>query len=168
MLEAALLVVFPILVAFAGISDLLTMKIPNHVSILLIIGFGLVGLAAGLSVADWGNYLLGGLVVFVPCFAMFALGWVGGGDAKVASAIALWFGFGADLVTFVVLTAFLGMFLTLGLLFFKNMPILPAFMTRIEWITRLHDPRTGIPYGIAIAVAALIVYPETFWFSMLG
>ncbi|WP_417688033.1 A24 family peptidase [Roseibium sp.] len=164
MYQAALLVIFPLLVVYAGVSDLLTMKIPNLVSILLVAGFVLVGLLTGLSLEAWGYHLLGGVVVFLPCFIMFFLGWMGGGDAKVASAIALWFGFGIDLATFVLMTAMFGMILTLALLQFKKLSFLPLFLARIEWVERLHDSRTGIPYGIAIAVAALLVYPKSQWF----
>ena len=55
MLEAALLVVFPMLVAFGGASDLLTMTIQNRVSILLIAGFVIVSLAIGLPLAKTGE-----------------------------------------------------------------------------------------------------------------
>jgi prepilin peptidase CpaA len=29
------------------------------------------------------------------------------------------------------------------------------------WLERLHAPRTGVPYGIALAAAALVVFPES-------
>ncbi len=168
MFDAALLAVFPILVVFAGVSDLLTMTIPNRVSVLLVAAFVVLGFMAGLSPADWGYHALGGAVVFVACFAMFGLGWMGGGDAKVASAIALWFGFGPELLSFVIMTAIYGMILTLGLLFFKRIPALPLIMAQTHWISRLHDTRTGIPYGIAIAAAALMIYPQSPWFAALA
>ena len=34
-----------------------------------------------------------GALVLVIAFACFAFGWIGGGDAKLAAAAALWFGF---------------------------------------------------------------------------
>ena len=66
------------------------------------------------------------------------------------------------------MTAMLGGVLTIVLLLFRKLP-LPAFMDRLAWIQRLHQQDTGVPYGIAIAAAALILYPaipwvETYWF----
>lgn len=168
MIEPAQLILFPTLVAFAGASDLLTMKIPNWVSMLLVAGFILLAVVMNLTLEQWGMQLGGGAIVFVACFVMFALGWMGGGDAKLTSAIALWFGFNDSLLMFVLLVAVFGMFLTIGLLAFRRLPVLPGVLYRYDWIARLHDRKTGIPYGIAIAAAALQVYPSTFWFSFSG
>ena len=52
--------------------------------------------------------------------------------------------------------------LTLAILQFRKLP-LPAFLARQQWITRLHEPDGGVPYGIALAAAALLVYPKTGW-----
>ncbi|MBD8892326.1 A24 family peptidase [Roseibium litorale] len=166
MLEAAVLVVFPILVAYSGCSDLFTMTIPNRVSILLISAFPLLALASGMPLSEWGTHALGGAVVFFPCLVMFSLGWMGGGDAKIASAVALWFGFGPDLLAFVLFTAIYGMVLTGGLLAFRQIPVLPNALARQDWLFRLHHPKTGIPYGIAIAAAALQVYGTTQWMEL--
>jgi prepilin peptidase CpaA len=45
--------------------------------------------------------------------------------------------------------------------------MLPAFALRHEWLQRLHDPKQGIPYGIALAGAALAIYPQTVWMSFV-
>ena len=42
---------------------------------------------------DFLMHLGAGAAVLVVAFACFAMGWVGGGDAKVAAGVALWFGF---------------------------------------------------------------------------
>jgi prepilin peptidase CpaA len=37
------------------------------------------------------------------------------------------------------------------------------------WIRRLHEPDTGIPYGIALASAGLFLYPESaIWLAAAG
>ncbi len=90
---------------------------------------------------------------------MFAAGWIGGGDAKLAAATALWLG--PDLVfSYLALAALLGGFLTVGLIQMRMQP-LPSFADRWAWLHRLHGPKTGIPYGIALAGAALLVFPES-------
>lgn len=167
MLEAAILVVFPVLVAFAAASDLLTMKIPNRVSVLLGAAFFIMALATAMPVTQIGLHIAAGALVLAITFGMFAAGWMGGGDAKVASAIALWFGLGSELTSFVMLTAIYGMVLTLALLSVRKLPYLPGGLRSQQWALRLHDPNNGIPYGIAIAMAALQVYPQSLWFSLL-
>jgi prepilin peptidase CpaA len=52
--------------------------------------------------------------------------------------------------------------LTLLLLQFRQWP-LPYALTGQLWLERLHAKDTGIPYGIALAIAALMIYPETEW-----
>jgi prepilin peptidase CpaA len=50
--------------------------------------------------------------------------------------------------------------LTLLILALRRYP-LPAVLQRQRWLDRLHDPKVGVPYGITLAIAALLVYPET-------
>jgi prepilin peptidase CpaA len=57
--------------------------------------------------------------------------------------------------------------LTLLLLQFRFLP-LPPILARHEWVERLHRKNSGVPYGIALAAAALAVYPETQWMAPIG
>lgn len=167
MLEAAVLVVFPMLVAFAGASDLLTMTIQNRVSVLLIAGFCGLAILTGLPLSAWGSHGLGLLAVFLPGFAFFAAGWMGGGDVKLIGAIGLWFGLTPELLAFVVLVSIYGCVLTLAVLSVRRLlVVLPAQLAGQGWLSWLHDARSGIPYGIAIAAAALQIYPSTSWFAI--
>lgn len=168
MLEAALLVVFPTLLAFAGASDLFTMTIPNRVSLLLAAAFAVLAPAIGLGLVEIGMHVAAALAVFALCLAFFAFGWMGGGDAKIATAVALWFGFSHDTVLFLGLSGLYGGLLTIALLMFRQVPFLPLPAGRGEWLLRLHDSGTGIPYGIALSVAALQVYPQTVWFRLFA
>ena len=45
---------------------------------------------------------------------------------------------------------------------FRQWP-LPYPLSGQAWLNRLHDKQSGIPYGIALAIGALMVYPETEW-----
>ena len=167
MLEAALLVVFPCLLAFAGASDLFTMTIPNRVSLLLIAGFAVLAPFIGLGATDIGLHVLTGLAALSVCLVFFAFGWMGGGDAKVMTAVALWFGFTPAFLMFVTLAGIYGALLTVALLMFRHVPVLPIPAGRADWLLRLHDQRTGVPYGIALSVAALQTYPQSIWFQAL-
>ena len=57
--------------------------------------------------------------------------------------------------------------MTLVLLFMRSLP-LPATLYSQQWITRLHDSKEGVPYGIALAAAGLLVYPDTPFMAALG
>jgi prepilin peptidase CpaA len=153
------LLIFPLLMAFAASSDLLTMRISNRLVMVLFFGFFAVALLIGMPVQQIGLHLACAAVVLVVAFAFFAFGWIGGGDAKLAAATTLWLGFGMTL-PYVVYAGILGGLLTLALLAVRNIP-LPLFMTRVTWIERLHHKETGIPYGIALAAAGLLTYSDT-------
>ncbi len=94
-------------------------------------------------------------------------GWVGGGDAKLAAATALWLGWD-HVLDYGLAASVIGGLLTLALLQARRWP-LPQWAFRQEWIARLHDQATGIPYGIALAIAGLLVYPDTaVWLHAIG
>ncbi|MEH2563843.1 A24 family peptidase [Bradyrhizobium sp. AZCC 2289] len=160
-LDIARLLLFPALMAFAAASDLFTMTISNRVSLALAAGFLVLAPLGGMGLQAMLLHLGAGATVLTVAFACFAMGWMGGGDAKVAAAVALWFGFD-HLLEFLVYASLFGGALTLLLLQFRQWP-LPYPLTGQAWLLRLHDKQSGIPYGIALAIGALMVYPETEW-----
>src|SRR6266852_4285963 len=93
-LDIARLLLFPALMAFAAASDLFTMTISNRVSLALMAGFLALAVLSGMGLTDILSHVGAGATVLAVTFACFAMGWVGGGDAKVPAAAALWFGFG--------------------------------------------------------------------------
>ena len=98
-------------------------------------------------------------IVLAVAFAFFAFGWIGGGDAKLVAATALWLGSGL-MLPYLVYAALLGGALTLMILALRRYPLPPGCSGQ-RWIDRLHDSKSGVPYGIALAIAGLLVYPET-------
>jgi prepilin peptidase CpaA len=160
-LDVARMLLFPALMAFAASSDLFTMTISNRVSLLLIAGFFVLAALSGMELHAMLSHVGAGLAVFVAAFTCFAMGWIGGGDAKVAAGVALWFGFG-HLLDYLLYASLFGGALTLLLLQFRQWP-LPHVLSGQAWLLRLHDKQTGIPYGIALAVGALLIYPQTEW-----
>lgn len=166
MLELACMSLFPGAMAFAGSMDLFTMTIPNRISLALIIGFFILAPFTGMDLQQFAYHLLAGLSMLAVGILFFWRGWIGGGDAKIFASASLWLGF-AHLGEFIVFSAVIGGALTLALLVFRVMP-LPRLLVEQPWIARLHDQRTGVPYGIAIAIAAMIIYPSTFWVSGLA
>ena len=159
MLDAATLLFFPALMVFAAISDLLTMTISNRISIALAILFVALAFARGLPATEILWHLACGAAMLVFAFGMFARGWIGGGDAKLAAATAIWLGFD-HLGDYALSASALGGLLTVSIIVLRKWP-LPGVLQARQWATRLHAPGTGIPYGIALATAGLILYPET-------
>ncbi len=160
-LDIARLMLFPALMAFAAASDLFAMTISNRVSLALAAGFLALGLLSGMGLYDILGHIGAGAAVLVVAFACFAMGWIGGGDAKVAAAAALWFGFG-HLLNYLLYASLFGGALTLLLLQFRQWP-LPYSFAGQAWLLKLHAKDSGIPYGIALAIGALTIYPETDW-----
>jgi len=158
-LQLMILGLFPAAMAFAAASDLVSMTISNRLSIALLVGFFVIAAMIGMPLADVGRHVLACLLVLAVAFVFFSRGWIGGGDAKLAAATALWLGFPL-LLEYAMVSSILGGLLTLMLLQLKRIP-LPSPLAAQPWITRLHSLENGIPYGIALAAAGLSVYPET-------
>jgi prepilin peptidase CpaA len=152
------LIVFPILMAIAGCSDLLTMTISNRVSLALVGGFLAMALALHVPMHELTLDLSCGLLVLCVTFTFFCFGWIGGGDAKLAAATAVWLGW-SNLLDYGVAASILGGALTIGLLLARRIPL--PIWAQTGWVLRLHDQKSGIPYGIALSVAGLIIYPST-------
>ena len=165
-LEIFVLGLFPAAMAFAAASDLVSMTISNRVSLILIAGFFVVAWLTGMDWSDIGRHLAAGAAVLVVAFIFFARGWIGGGDAKLAAATGLWLGF-AHLMDYLLITSVAGGLLTIALIQVRGWP-LPALLARQKWIARLHSFDAGIPYGIALALAGLMVYPDTPYMRALG
>jgi len=161
LIDALRLLFFPALMAFAASSDLFTMTISNRLSLALAGGFAVLTVLSGMTLPAIGLHLAAGALVLVISFVLFTQGWIGGGDAKLAAATALWFGFDY-LFDYVIYASIFGGVLTLMILQFRHMA-LPALLARQAWIQRLHERSGGVPYGIALAAAALVVYPHTVW-----
>jgi prepilin peptidase CpaA len=164
--DALRLMLFPALMAFAACSDLFTMTISNRVSLALVAGFFALAFVIGMNPALIVSHLGAGAAVLVVAFVFFARGWIGGGDAKLAAATALWLGFD-HLMPYLLYASLLGGLLTLVLLNVRSMP-LPSLLSGQPWAERLHRQDSGVPYGIALAASALVVYPDTIWMKAIA
>jgi prepilin peptidase CpaA len=157
----AIFALFPVALAYAAISDLLTLTIPNRLVLAMVGLFVVLAPFSGMGWGGFGLHMLAGALLLVIGFILFAFGWIGGGDAKLAAAIALFLGLNNALV-FVALASIIGGGLTLALLAFRRAPV-PAVIIRQPWAQRLHSATGGVPYGVALAIAAAIIYPHTIW-----
>jgi len=156
--------IFAAAMIYAAISDLLTMTIPNKVSILLVALFPLAALAAGIPWQDFFLHLAAGVIVLTAGIALFATNVMGGGDAKLLAAASLWIGFD-QLLEFIVHVGIYGGMLALAIILYRRFPVAMAAGT--QWSLRLHDKAGGIPYGIAIAAAAFVVFTKTGIYALI-
>ena len=166
LIHVVLFALFPLALAYAATSDLLTLTIPNRLVLAIVVLFAALSPLAGVGWGDVALHFAAGAAVLVLGFACFAFGWIGGGDAKLAAAIALFLGI-ENALAFVALASVLGGALTLALLGFRQ-TVVPAAIIRQPWVQRLHSATTGVPYGIALAAAAALIYPQTIWAALLA
>jgi prepilin peptidase CpaA len=157
--ELLVLIVLPALLAAAAGWDIASFTIPNFLQLALVGSFLVFVLATGMTPAVIGGHLLAGFLGLVVGFTLFALGYIGGGDAKLFACVLLWLGF-KNLVDYTLIASALGGFLTLAILGLRQVP-LPAMFTAQSWIARLHNAKSGIPYGVALAAGAFVILPQT-------
>ena len=155
---------FPVAMAWAAASDLITMTISNKLSLALVAGFVALAPLSGMDLETFGLHVAVAAIVLAATFGFFAAGWIGGGDAKFSAAVALWLGW-SHALDFLALSAVFGGVLTLIILTYRR-ALLPAFALRQHWLARLYDKNAGVPYGVALAAAALVVYPDTVWMRL--
>ena len=167
LLVAALVICFPALVLTAAVSDATSFTIPNWISLALLALFPVAALAVGVPLPTMGLHLALGAGALVIGAGMFAMGWMGGGDAKLIAAAALWLG-PAALLNFVLGTAITGGGLAVALLTLRSVQFRPMVALGPRWVNRLADSKEGIPYGVAIAAGTLVAFAASPFGVALG
>ena len=157
------LAIFPAALIFAALNDIYEFKIPNWISLLLLAAFPLALLITrGPIELLWQGYLLGAAMLVIG-FILFAFKITGGGDAKLLASATPWIGLQA-LAEFNFVMAIAGGALSVFLLVFRGLPILP-FYARLSWLLELHQTKKGIPYGVAIAIGGIAAFPHSAIFT---
>lgn len=153
-----LIAIFAILVVVAAVRDLTTFTIPNWISVALAVAFLPAAIVVGVPLSSMGWSALVGLVMLILGIIMFALRWIGGGDAKLMAAASLWLGV-QGLAPFMLYTGLAGGALALALLAVRSTWLRPFAAVGPSWVDRLATPGGSTPYGVAIAVGALAAFP---------
>lgn len=150
--------IFAVTMMAAAYNDATTMKIPNWISLALIVGFCLI---QPFIFQDWsvlGSHFTVSAVFFLFGFAMFAFGWLGGGDAKLMAATALWWQW-PDAVMYISYTTLIGA--ALGILLLISRKFLPARILTSQIPLAMFKEEKNMPYGIALAAGALLTLPQS-------
>jgi prepilin peptidase CpaA len=163
--EACLVSLLPILAIMAALKDLTSYTIPNWISLVLAGAFAVAAVTTGLSLQTVGIHVAAGVFALLAGMGLFAVGWIGGGDAKLLSACCLWFGW-PDGRDFLLDTALAGGGFALFLLVARGQAV-RAFLPQTGWAGRLVTPGEPAPYGVAIALGALIAFPSSEWLRFI-
>jgi prepilin peptidase CpaA len=163
-LPTMLIATLPALLVAAAFFDLTTYTIPNILpaGMLLLFAIFLLAMALGGHALHWKElspHLIAGGAGLAIGMAMFALGWIGGGDAKLFAMACLWLGWDV-MYAYAMIASILGGGLTISLLMLRQVP-LPRILAEQPWLLRLADPQSGVPYGVALSIAALSILPTT-------
>lgn len=155
MLDFVVLIACPSLFAIGAMSDLVSYRIPNWISLAIVAAFAVAVVVAGMPVAAVGWHLLVGIAALAAGFGLFAFNLIGGGDAKLFAAGALWAG--PDyIMKYCLAFALAGGAFALAVILLRRVP-LPAMAARISFLNKLLQPKAGLPYGVALAIGALII-----------
>lgn len=158
-IQLSLLLILPILAIVGGLKDLVSYTIPNWISLALIAAFVPAALISGAPLAQIGLCLAVGVSALVLGMAMFAAGWIGGGDGKLLAACALWIGWPGAL-TFLLYTGLAGGVLTFAILGLRSGYLVPVMAGGPAWLRKLATQDGDLPYGVAIAAGALWAFPH--------
>lgn len=162
MIEVVLLTAFAAVVLAGAVYDAATLTIPNWISLFLVGLFPVLALTAGLAWSEVGLHLAVGIMALLLGMGLFAANIVGGGDAKLFAAIALYMGLGW-VGSYVFTVALAGGCLAVALIALRAVAASPLGVFLVPYV-RL--PKSGIPYGIAIAAGGLFVFPTTHFFLL--
>jgi len=142
-LHYGLLVALAIALLVAAATDWRRRQIDNWLNAGIALTAPLYWWVSGLDLWPGVALQLGvGVAAFVVFAGMFALKWMGGGDVKLLTALALWIE-PAWFLKLLIMMALVGGVLTL---------VMGAWH-----IARRQRDRLAIPYGVAIAIAGLWV-----------
>ena len=164
--QFCLISLLPLLAIVAAAKDISSYIIPNWISLGLMAAFFMLAATAGVTLPVLGSHLLVGVVALFIGMGLFALGWIGGGDAKLASATALWFGW-EPLFDYGFTASIIGGALTLVVVELHRRE-LPKSLMSIGFIAKLADKQGRVPYGIALALSGLLIYPHSPLWERLG
>jgi len=161
------ILIFPALVITAALRDVVSYTIPNWISAALIAGFPVAALAQGLPLQTVGINLGVGVAALILGMFMFAMRWIGGGDAKLFAAAALWLGWPA-VPMYLGVTGIAGGAVAVGLLSLRSPLVAGYVVNSPAWLRRLAEPGENVPYGVAIAVGGLTAFPASALMQGLG
>lgn len=152
MIAQICVLIFTFAVCLAAVWDLRSYTIPNSISIAVAMLWPVYAIAAGLGLEAMAYAGATGIGVLLVGMLGWSRGWIGGGDVKLFSAVALWAG-PVGLIPLIVHTGIAGG--ALSLFWLSSKPL--RFLAVRAGLPVALTPPKHIPYGIAIAAAAVLL-----------
>lgn len=147
----------------AGLSDLVSLRIPNWLTGALALAFPVAALVATRGstghTVDWLSHIEAGAAVFTVAAMLFACRLLGGGDVKLLGAMALWCGLHL-IVPLLFLVAIIGGVFGLLVLGLRQPLVQASILAVVRRAPAFMHSRMPIPYGIPIAVAGILLAPK--------
>ena len=162
LLPALLFFIFTTPQLMAALNDANAMKIPNRIPLITVAAFFFMVPFTWAGVPLFLEHLAVGGTLFAVGFAMFAFGWMGGGDSKLLAATAFWFTM-SDAFTYLIYTALFGGALTLFIMLGRS--YIPVRLFTTQWAQTMFRDETKIPYGLALAAGAIMTLPQSQMFK---
>lgn len=157
-LAFAMLMIFAGCMLVAAVKDAMTMTIPNWVSVAVVAAFFVMTPFVWQGWPVFGEHLMIGTGAFVFGFVLFALGWLGGGDAKLLAATSYWW-VAPDLALYVFYTTLAGGAMAITILLARR--LIPSYMLTSPKLHHIIKEQTHMPYGLALAFGALATLPQS-------
>jgi prepilin peptidase CpaA len=157
------LLVFAAAMAWAAIGDVRSFRITNKLNLAIAAAFLLFCIPMGMGWVDIMSHVKVAAITLTITLSMFYIGVFGGGDAKMAGAVALWLG-PAPMIPFVYFTAISGGVLVLILLVSRRLARHFGLPSSPKWARRILRKHSAVPYGVALGIGALIAVPKAVWF----
>jgi prepilin peptidase CpaA len=161
------LATFAGLMIWAAIGDVRRFTITNKLNLTIAACFVVLAIPMGMAWPAFFDHLKIGLIAAVIAIIMFYIGIFGGGDAKMVGAIALWLG-SAPMLTFVFYTSLAGGILGISLLIGRRLAKQYGLPKSPKWARRMLRKQSSVPYGVALAIGALMATPQAVWFPNIS
>lgn len=142
-----------LLLVAAALWDAVTLTIPNYL-VLAVLALYAASWTVNFNLSDILFDLLAASIVFAVCFVLFALGWLGGGDAKLAPGAVLWADYDGFLEFVIAMTLAGGVLAVVLLVLRYGLRAAGASQERLPLVLQWASP---VPYGIAISAGAILV-----------
>lgn len=158
MIQTIVEILFPVTMVYAAARDVTSYEIPNWVSLAVVANFLAAAIVGSVELSVVGWHLGAGAAVLLVGALLFFGGILGGGDAKLLAACAVWVGW-AGLPKFFLLVAVIGGVLAVLILALRRFD-LPASWLRATWLQRLRSGDDGVPYAVAIGLGGILMFRE--------
>lgn len=158
-ISVAMTFVVLIVTILSSISDIRDLRIPNWHSLVIIAAFFIAYAFSPKYFHSLNQHLIAMGIMFAVTYLMFACKVIGGGDAKLGTALGLWAGL-KSLIPFIFYMTLIGGVLGVMALLLRKRKVIKK-PRRGSWIDQAQKGYSAVPYGVAISLGFWIALSHT-------